>query len=362
MKKLFTLFSFIFLVVASHAQSVGIGTNAPNTSAQLDIASTTKGLLIPRMTTQQRQAIVSPANGLLVYDTDTKELYHHNGTGWRTIINSLVWTPSQTRRWVYNFSDSVGIGTSTPDARLEVVGNVKTSARIDAGGVVEAAGLSSTGSLYIYGTSLLGGAVTGSSTGLFYGDLTTNADLIINSTTATLQLKSSSENKGYFQLSGDNVRMGTNSGNATGDLIIRMNGTDRIFVDEGGRLGIGRRVGSLVSSTRKLDVDGYINLTGRITSDETGSMPLSPICLGVTSTVNGGIARGSSNVSVTRLSTGRYSILCPSLNSLSIVFVCPFATGTTITALYVEPGRFDVFIRRSDTNEDIDQGFKFIAY
>jgi hypothetical protein len=49
---------------------VGINTTSPNASAALDISSTTQGLLTPRMTTAQKSAIASPANGLLVYDTD----------------------------------------------------------------------------------------------------------------------------------------------------------------------------------------------------------------------------------------------------------------------------------------------------
>ena len=48
----------------------GIGTTAPNVSAKLEIASTDKGLLIPRMTSTQRGNIASPANGLLIYQTD----------------------------------------------------------------------------------------------------------------------------------------------------------------------------------------------------------------------------------------------------------------------------------------------------
>ncbi len=55
----------------------------PDGSAMLDIKSTAKGLLIPRMTTVQRSAVVSPADGLMVYDTDTKGLWvYQGGIGW----------------------------------------------------------------------------------------------------------------------------------------------------------------------------------------------------------------------------------------------------------------------------------------
>lgn len=51
-------------------------------SSVLDIRSTTKGLLTPRMTTAQRTAISSPATGLIVYDTDTLTVWQYNGSNW----------------------------------------------------------------------------------------------------------------------------------------------------------------------------------------------------------------------------------------------------------------------------------------
>jgi hypothetical protein len=65
------------------SQSVGIGTSTPHTSAQMDITSTSKGFLLPRMTAAQRIAIVTPAIGLEVYQTDgTKGFYYFDGTVW----------------------------------------------------------------------------------------------------------------------------------------------------------------------------------------------------------------------------------------------------------------------------------------
>lgn len=63
--------------------STTIGTTAPTSCALLDLPSTTKGLLLPRMTKVQRDAIVSPVAGLAVYQTDnTPGLRVYNGTNW----------------------------------------------------------------------------------------------------------------------------------------------------------------------------------------------------------------------------------------------------------------------------------------
>ena len=62
---------FIMSAMFQHIEAqVGINTTTPDASSILDLTSTTQGLLPPRMTTAQKLAIVSPANGLLVYDTD----------------------------------------------------------------------------------------------------------------------------------------------------------------------------------------------------------------------------------------------------------------------------------------------------
>lgn len=72
---------------------VGIGTSSPDPAAILDIVSSTKGILIPRMTTTQRNAIPSPATGLLVYDTLLKGFYGYDGTNWtQDVFGAVKWS------------------------------------------------------------------------------------------------------------------------------------------------------------------------------------------------------------------------------------------------------------------------------
>lgn len=73
MKKVILCAAGLFLYAAggfAQDNNVGIGTITPDPSAKLEVESTESGVLIPRMNTLQRQAIASPAEGLLVYDTD----------------------------------------------------------------------------------------------------------------------------------------------------------------------------------------------------------------------------------------------------------------------------------------------------
>jgi hypothetical protein len=110
---------FLFIAQYAHSQGIGIGsTNPPHSSAALDVNSTNKGLLIPRMTTTQRVAIASPLKGLLVFDNTTSSFWFFNGTIWEQA--------SLNNQWAVNGSNisysggRVGIGTNNPQARMAV--------------------------------------------------------------------------------------------------------------------------------------------------------------------------------------------------------------------------------------------------
>ena len=69
--------------------NVGIGTTNPHASAQLDVSSTTKGFLPPRMDSTQRNAIISPPAGLIIYNTTTNGLESWNGTKWYSTVHFI---------------------------------------------------------------------------------------------------------------------------------------------------------------------------------------------------------------------------------------------------------------------------------
>ena len=89
MKQFFTLLASLLLTLNTNAQ-VGIGTASPDASAALDITSTTRGLLFPRMTTAELEVISSPAEGLVVFDTDTAFFMVYNGSGWTNLLQQDI--------------------------------------------------------------------------------------------------------------------------------------------------------------------------------------------------------------------------------------------------------------------------------
>jgi len=92
-KKLVLFFLLVGLSKLGFAQNnVGVGTTSPDVSAVLDVSSTDKGMLVPRLTILQRLAIQNPATGLLVYDiSDNCFWYFKDQTnGWTSLCASAV--------------------------------------------------------------------------------------------------------------------------------------------------------------------------------------------------------------------------------------------------------------------------------
>ena len=104
MKQFFTLLAAVLLTATTYAQ-VGVGTTTPDASAALDITSTTKGLLPPRMTTAERDAISSAAKGLIVFNTTLNTLQINEGDA--TTAN---WVSLSSTSATYSIGDVVNGG------------------------------------------------------------------------------------------------------------------------------------------------------------------------------------------------------------------------------------------------------------
>lgn len=118
---------FLVSVLSTAQSTVGIGTTTPAASAALDVSSTTRGLLPPRMTAAQRNAIASPANGLIVFDTDSAALMLRSAGGWRRLTTTATpggfWQTSDGHIFNTN-TGNVGIGVGNPSAKLELAGSM----------------------------------------------------------------------------------------------------------------------------------------------------------------------------------------------------------------------------------------------
>jgi hypothetical protein len=152
----FFLLSSVIFAQVQKVQNVQVGNSATTlaTSAALQVDDTNRGFLLPRMTTAQRTAIVTPVKGIQVFDTDTQTAWYFNGTVWvdnKTIedsINGSIYTNDVTNGLIYlnQLSDgvtarpagsefvikdngSVGIGTKTPatDTKLDISGLMQAS-------------------------------------------------------------------------------------------------------------------------------------------------------------------------------------------------------------------------------------------
>ncbi len=124
MKKIIILLIILIINLPLISQNIGIGTSTPDNSSILDIQSSNKGILIPRMSETERLNIISAGKGLSVYQTDNKEgIYYFDGLKWLYTGNY------ENNPWLKNtdiysaFSgDKVGIGTNTPNADIDIIG------------------------------------------------------------------------------------------------------------------------------------------------------------------------------------------------------------------------------------------------
>lgn len=264
MKKIY-LFVIILLSTFQPFAQNGIAINtdgsAPDPSAILDVKSTTRGLLIPRMTSTQRLGIASPASGLMVFQYTTslqypRGFYVYDNDAWKILakaeeIPSASWQKVDEEKQ-YSLTTRIGVGEQNPDAMLHIKNNPNTvlSMRLEAGvpmmdftsvqnGITYGSGrIFGSGGNFTIGTGLGNGAnrlkfeVGGSDKAFFEPDGTFKTRSDINLTTDNFTPRA------FLQLSGgfgfNDFRLGTVSGNTSGKIIFRVNGTDAAHFKPGG--------------------------------------------------------------------------------------------------------------------------------
>lgn len=306
MKKILILLSIVLLstsFIFGQSENVGINTTSPDNSAALHVTyvTTPKGVLVPRMTTIQRGTIPSPANGLLIYNTDNSrfEVYDLPNTTWRGLIttanaSTVSWsrtgnagtTPgtdflgttdntaftlftNNLERLRLNANGNFGVGTNNPAALLSV--GTTSQFQVNGTGAINAAtGITSSGNIVFSGLNpnefvrtIAGGQL---STFLFSQDLS-----VTNSGTATVTGLQSRAVASTAPTDGQVLKWNntltqwepaTIAGGGSGNTL------DAAY-DQGGA-GAGRQINV---------TDGAVQLTGTNAADET---------LEITNSGNGG--------------------------------------------------------------------------
>ncbi len=118
----FTLLGMLIMLTGfagyrANAQSVGISSSAitPDASSILEMRTSTKGLLIPRLTTTERNAISSPATGLMIYNTTTSKFNYYDGGAW-----TVLFAGSSGVNSVTGTNNRISIGGTSSDPTVDI--------------------------------------------------------------------------------------------------------------------------------------------------------------------------------------------------------------------------------------------------
>lgn len=249
-----------FFSLLTFAQNnIGIGTATPNASAALDVTSTNKGMLIPRLTSAQRTAIASPATGLLVFDATTESFWFKSATNWIELIDTSNNVFKKSGNNIYTTGNTqVGIGTSplydlhikqtNANIGLTDAATNKVSATITASDedvIMNAYRSTSTaGNIIFQRSGFVGGnPLNAGNVGIGVPftsapteKLQVNGNIKMQNDEGRIVLHDGTAEKGEVFISGNDVGIGTSPGNTAGKLALSTAGITRLTVGVTGEL------------------------------------------------------------------------------------------------------------------------------
>jgi hypothetical protein len=161
MKKTILAIVFIASTITGIAQ-VGIGTNTPNASSVLDLTSTTKAFLPPRLTTGQRDSITNPVGGMVIFNSTTGCIEIYRGTNW---FNVCTQSTSGSLPAVDGYTSSNQVGSANLIAYWPFDGNSKDSISGVAGTTI------SGGTAPTYANGKISKGITFAKSGLIYNPI-----------------------------------------------------------------------------------------------------------------------------------------------------------------------------------------------
>lgn len=332
-------FTVMCLSLSTFSQSIAISATSttPNASAILDVQSTTKGMLVPRMTTSQRISIASPATGLLVFDNSTGSFWFKSASRWVELIDSsnTVWKKSGSNVYLNN-GENVGVGTPNPGVRLQVDNGTDLNAA--GGGFLQLGSTSATNLAFDNnemqarnnGTSsdffmqLNGGKV-----GIGTADLNPDVKLQVEGGTNI-----SGTGGGFIQLGSQravNLAIDNNEIQARNITV-----TSPLYLqNSGGNVVVG--------STSGLATSDLQIRNGKLTQPATGSFNMMPLCYGLING-DGTIFSATPNITVSKFAAGDYGINCTGITSKSVIVITMLNNNlNTGVAKYLSTGRMEVF-------------------
>jgi hypothetical protein len=256
------IFIFPFTIHAQNS-NVGIGTSTPNPSSILEMQATDKGVLVPRLTSAQRLAIVSPANGLLVFDTDLNCFYFYlSGTAtWTSLCSSGG--SGGTNGWLITGNAGTVDGTNflgtTDNIPLNFRVNNQKAGRIESN-------LATGNTFYGYQVGNVNTATGTANTGVGYNALLSNTTGIQNTAVGFNACRNTTDGISNVAVGWNALRFNTGGDNntAVGEAALRDNTTG------GANTGIGYM--SLENNTTGINNSGLgqytllANTTGRFNS------------------------------------------------------------------------------------------------